>query len=385
MVSSFCLKIPAAVYAGEDVNSAIRKIIREGVDKIVIFTDSSIRKIGLLDGLLALIEGEMKAYAVIDSLVSEPTVYQADAAIKLFRKEKADLIIAVGGGSVMDIAKLCSVLDTDEYTVFELLKNPGIAKKQVKTLMIPTTAGTGAEATPNSIVTVPEQELKVGIVNDSMVADYVILDVNMIKKLPLSIATSTGIDALAHGIECYTSNKATPFSDMFAMEAMRLIFNNILPACLEGDIEAKKNMLFASFYAGVAIAAAGTTGVHALSYPLGGKYHIAHGVSNAMLLAPVMRFNMGEINPELCRIYDVIYHDSSIPNKEKPEKVIERLEEIVEALKIPTDLSTYGVSLDDLDSLVEAAMQVKRLLVNNKREITPADARALYLQIMPKK
>lgn len=131
----------------------------------------------------------------------------------------------------MDTAKLSSVLATDQYGIRELLDKPELAKKCVKTLMIPTTAGTGAEATPNAIVAVPEKELKVGIVNENMIADYVILDAVMIKKLPRKIAASTGVDALAHAIECFTSNKANPFSDVFALEALDIILNSIILAC----------------------------------------------------------------------------------------------------------------------------------------------------------
>ena len=163
-------------------------------------------------------------------------------------------------------------------TVHDLLEAPGRAKKCCPTLMIPTTAGTGSEATPNAIVAVPEQELKVGIVSDAMIADNVLLDPLMIKNLPRKIAAATGVDALAHAIECYTSNKANPISDTFALEALDMILNNILPACDSADAVSQKSaMQLASFYAGVAITASGTTAVHALSYPLGGKYHIAHG------------------------------------------------------------------------------------------------------------
>ena len=186
-----------------------------------------------------------------------------------------------------------------------------MAKKCVKTLMIPTTAGTGAEATPNAIVAVPEKELKVGIVNDAMIADGVILDARMIKSLPGSIAAATGVDALCHAIECFTSKKRNPFSDTFALQAFEMIVKNIEKACDDpGAMEEKSNMLLASFYAGVAITASGTTAVHALSYPLGGKYHIAHGVSNAILLAPVMKFNEPACRARFALAYDRLAPDA---------------------------------------------------------------------------
>jgi len=295
----------------------------------------------------------------------------------------ADFIMAVGGGSVMDTAKLASILMTDEYGIKELLDTPGRARKCMKTLMIPTTAGTGSEATPNAIVAVPEKQLKVGIVNTEMIADYVILDAVMIKKLPRKIAAATGVDALAHAIECYTSNKANPFSDVFALQALDMILNNIERACDDPEaMDAKNTMLLASFYAGVAITASGTTAVHALSYPLGGKYHIAHGVSNAILLAPVMRFNEPACRPLLAKAYDRCLRGGAQTEEEKSAAVIARLEEIVRHLDIPTSLTEFGVPREDLEALVASGMEVTRLLVNNMRQVTPNDARKIYQEVL---
>lgn len=384
MNTNYSLRMPSVIYGGEDMKSSVEEILSSGFQKIVLFTDKSIRSLGLLNDLLQILEKRQITLRIIDDLHPEPTVEQANEAIQVFRQEHADLIIAVGGGSVMDIAKLCSVLDTDAYTIHDLLDRPGIAVKQTKTLMFPTTAGTGAEATPNSIVTLPEKQLKIGIVNPNMIADYVILDAELIRNLPKHIAASTGIDALAHAIECYTSLKATPLSDLYAMEAMRLIFPNIIPACCEKEnMAAKRAMLLASFYGGVAITASGTTAVHALSYPLGGKYHIPHGVSNAMLLAPVMRYNKDACAHELVNVFNQVMPDPTVADADKPELVIRELERIVKVLEIPTDLSSFGVPREDLDTLVQAGMEVTRLLNNNRRKVTMDNARSLYLQIMP--
>ena len=252
---------------------------------------------------------------------------------------------------------------------------------------IPTTAGTGAEVTPNAIVAVPEKELKVGIVNENMIADYVILDARMIKNLPRKIAAATGVDALAHCIECFTSNKANPFSDLYALEGLDLILNNIEKACDDPEAMAEKNrMQIAAYYGGLAITASGTTAVHALSYPLGGKYHIAHGVSNAILLAPVMRFNSEHpaVRERLAAAYDRCCHEEKTCTtvEEKTAWMIARLEHIVKHLDIPTSLKEFGVPAEDLEGLVNAGMQVQRLLVNNMRPVTADDARKLYQEIM---
>ena len=358
-------------------------LARERVKRLALFTDKGIEATGLVELPLEQIRQFGAEAVVLDDLPPEPTYGQVQKLVDQCRESGVDFILAVGGGSVIDTAKLSSVLLKNTVSVHDLLEDPGRAGKCVKTLMIPTTAGTGAEATPNAIVAVPEKELKVGIVNDAMIADYVILDPEMIRHLPRKIAASTGIDALAHAIECFTSRKATPFSDLFALNALEMILTNIETACDDpGALAAKEKMLVASFYGGVAITASGTTAVHALSYPLGGKYHIAHGVSNAILLAPVMRFNEPACRPRLAQVYDRCMGGPAAAPEEKSAAVIDRLEEIVKHLDIPVSLQEFGVPPEDLDGLVKAGMEVTRLLVNNPREVTPADARAIYEQVL---
>ena len=386
MLTKYNLKMPHAVYSGENALENLEKILRtEGARKVAVFTDKGIEGTGLLEYPLEQIRKAGVEHLILDELPPEPTYAQAQALVDAFKASGADFIVAVGGGSVMDTAKLSSIAATDAYGIKELLDEPARGKKFVKTLMIPTTAGTGAEATPNAIVAVPEKELKVGIVNDEMIADYVILDAVMIKKLPRKIAAATGVDALCHAIECWTSNKANPFSDMFAMQALDLILNHIETACDDPEaMDAKNKMQIASFFAGVAITASGTTAVHALSYPLGGKYHIAHGVSNAILLVPVMKFNEPVCQEKLARAYDRCVHEDRgcQTDQEKSAYMLRWMEEIVKHLDIPTSLKEFGVPEEDLEGLVKAGMEVTRLLVNNMRQVTPDDARAIYQQIM---
>ena len=383
-LEKYSMTMPRTVYSGKDALENLKTIVKDA-KKVAIFTDRGILSTGLVDLPLAKLQEAGKETIVISDLPPEPTYMQVQKLVDEFKASGADFIVAVGGGSAMDTAKLASLLATERYTVKDLLDDPTLAVKTVKTCLIPTTAGTGSEATPNAIVAVPEQELKIGIVNSSMVPDYVVLDAEMIRKLPRKIAAATGIDAMAHAIECFTSNKANPFSDIFALEAFDLIMNNIETACDDPDtMEAKNRMQIAAFYAGVAITCSGTTAVHALSYPLGGKYHIAHGVSNAILLVPVMKFNEPVIRGKLAAAYDRIVHGEKTctTEAEKSAWVVERMGQIVRHLDIPTSLSEFNVPREDLEGLVKAGMQVQRLLVNNMRTVTPEDARNIYLEIM---
>ncbi|WP_368252354.1 iron-containing alcohol dehydrogenase [Enterococcus sp. 2201sp1_2201st1_B8_2201SCRN_220225] len=385
MLTDYNLKMPKDIRAGEHAIEQLESIISQGIKKIVIFTDKGLLDLSLVDLPIQIIEKAGIDYTILSDIPAEPNYHEAQGVIDTFKKENADFIIAVGGGSVMDVAKLASILATDEYSVKDLLDNPLLATKQVTSLMIPSTAGTGAEATPNAIVGVPEKDLKIGIVNPEMIADYVLLDGRMTQNLPKPIAAATGVDALCHAIECFTSAKANPISNTFALEALDLIMNNLVEACTNPEaLEAKRKMLLGSFYAGVAITASGTTAVHALSYPLGGKYHIAHGVSNAILLTPVMKFNEPAIKDLLAVAYDRVIKDGhkEWSVDEKSAYMIGQLDEIVKVLEIPTSLKTFNVPAEDLDGLVAAGMEVTRLLVNNKREVTPEDARNIYLQIL---
>lgn len=376
------LRIPGNVYAGQGAVRYIEEIIGQSSRKTVVFTDKGIRDAGLLEEPLRWIRKSGTECVVLDAIPSEPTYIQAQQLIDEFQRERADFIVAIGGGSVMDIGKLASIANGPDFKIKDLLHDPK-GKKQVKSLMIPTTAGTGSEATPNSIVGIPEQQVKTGIVNTEMLADHVILDSEMIRKLPRKIGASTGIDALAHAIECYTSNKANYFSDMFALEAIELILKNIEKACdNEQASEAKMAMMIAAFYGGAAITASGTTAVHALSYPLGGKYHIPHGVSNAILLAPVMRFNEEVCRERLAAVYDRVNQKSALSDKEKAEWVIKKIEKILRHLEIPQNLKEWGVEDVDIEELIEGGMKEKRLLDNNRRIVTPEDARKIYSEII---
>ena len=385
MLTKYNLKMPHAVYGGENSMDSIADIIKSvNAKKVAMFTDKGLRKLGLFDMPEAVVKSTGVEYYVLDELPPEPSYMAVQTVVDEFKKSGADLIVACGGGSVMDAAKLASILVTDEYGVKELLDNPGMAKKCVPIVLIPTTAGTGAEVTPNAIVGVPEKELKIGIVNENMIADYVILDARLIKNLPRKIAAATGVDALAHCVECFTSNKANPFSDMFALEGADLILNNIEKACDDPNAMAEKNrMQMAAYYGGLAITASGTTAVHALSYPLGGKYHIAHGVSNAILLTPVMRFNAQSeaFRARLALVYDRCCHED-VTVDEKAQWVIARMEHIVKHLEIPTSLKEFNVPAEDLEGLVQAGMSVQRLLVNNMITLTADDARKLYQEIL---
>ncbi len=384
MIKNYALKLPQVVFGGEDATEQLVSVIEKaGAKNVAVFTDPSLRKLGLVDPALAAIKEAGAEAHIFDNIPAEPSYIQVQEVVDEVTGTGTELVVAVGGGSVMDTAKLACVCAGAPYTVHDLLKDPARARKQLPCVAVPTTAGTGAEATINAIVAVPEDEVKIGIVNDAMMPDVVLLDVRMVQNLPRSIAAATGVDAMCHAIECFTCKKANPFSDTFALEAFDLIINNIEHACdSKDDLEAKRAMQIAALYGGIAITASGTTAVHGLSYPLGGKYHVPHGVSNAILLSPVMHFNEPAIRDRLAAAYDRAIKGDAKTEQEKSAAVIKRMDEIVEHLDIPKTLDALGVHDAPIDWLAEAGIQQQRLLSNNKREVTLEDAKAIYRQIM---
>lgn len=353
--------------------------------KVVIITDQGVWNSGLVDKPKALLEQAGIQVYVINNTPPEPSVDQVQAIFQAAREFEGQMVIGIGGGSSMDTAKIVSLLLTNNTGLRELVKGKvPIKRRGVPTLMIPTTAGTGSEATPNAIVLVPEEELKVGIVSEKMVADCVILDPEMTVNLPKHITANTGMDALCHAIECYISKKANPFSDTFALKAVSLISRSIRKAYHDGhDLAAREDMLLGALFGGVSIATSSTTAVHALSYPLGGKYHIPHGLSNAILLPDVMKFNLDVCEEKFKDIAMAMGIDvAGKTAKKAAEEMIGNLYALVNDLEIKCDLRAKGINEEVLDELVEAAAKVTRLLDNNPKVVTKKDMRAIYEKLL---
>lgn len=251
-------------------------------------------------------------------------------------------------------------------------------------MLIPSTSGTGAEVTPNAIVTLPEEELKVGIVSPLLLPKLVILDPIITLGLPKSITAATGMDAFTHSLESFISTKANPISDMFALESIRLISASIVEAYENGSsIQARENMLLGSTYGGMALTAAGTAAVHALAYPLGGKYRIPHGVANSMLLPHVMEFNMDAITKRLSLAAETMgIAASDLTAEQAAEAVVQKIREWTKRLNIPQDLKAFGVTASDVDDLADSASKVTRLLHNNPKPLSLENIKDIYRKLI---
>lgn len=356
------------------------------VRRIALITQPVMERTGVVARVVAALREKDVQALVVRDVQPEPTIENVES---VFREQiepfAPDAVLSIGGGSVLDAAKLFAVRMTNRQPLREWLGVDLIALPGVPLILVPTTSGTGSEVTPNAIVTLPDEELKVGIVSRHLLPQLVILDAALTLDLPKPITAATGMDAFIHALESYISTKANPISDMFAMESMRLIGANLIEAYENGrSLPAREAMLIGSMYGGLALTAAGTAAVHALAYPLGGMFNITHGVANSMLLPHVMAFNLDAIVGRLANVahaLDIARHDDS--DQAAAEKLLARLRQWTAALDIPQDLRAFGVAEEHLDALALAASKVKRLLGNNPKPLSLADIRSIYQRLLP--
>jgi alcohol dehydrogenase class IV len=354
------------------------------VTSALIITQPPMVDLGFVEQIVSQLAAKGISADTNTNILPEPTLENIEQVFEATASKNYDVLIGIGGGSVLDTTKILSVLKTNDASVEQLLGTDLVANPGVPTILIPTTSGTGAEVTPNAIVTLPDQELKVGIVSKYLLPTLVILDPVLTLKLPKPITAATGMDAFTHSLESFISTKANPISDMFALESIRLISTSIVEAYQNGEsIEAREKMLVGSMYGGMALTSAGTAAVHALAYPLGGKYKIPHGVANSMLLPHVMKYNMDAITDRLALVAEPMgISAQGLSNSQLAEKVVEKIIEWTDVLEIPQDLKNYGVKEEELPEISVSASQVTRLLNNNPKKLSLADIEAIYRQLL---
>jgi alcohol dehydrogenase class IV len=381
----YSFQAPNKIVAGVNSIEHIYELVHNYQAKnVVIITDPGVWRAGLVDKPKAILESAGILVDVVNNVPSEPELAQVKEIFHMVEGNDYQLIIGMGGGSSMDVAKIVAVLMTNDCKIEDILGVDKIRKRGIPTLMIPTTAGTGAEATAGAIVTLAAQELKVGVVSNNIIPNSVIIDPKMTENLPPAITASTGMDAFTHALECYISTKANPFSDALALRAIRLIYKSLPIAYEDGaNMEARHNMMIGALFGGMCIALSGTAAVHALAYPLGGKYKIPHGISNAMLLPYVMEFNLDVVEDKFTDVATEMGLDVyGFSKKQTAKVVLESIYDLVNRVNIPSDLKQYGISYDDLDGMAEAASKVTRLLKNNPKKLSKEDMKAIYKRLL---
>lgn len=375
---------PRIIMGAGTLTKVVAEINRLKCKKAMIVTDPGLVKAGIVKKLEDILADGNIVFTTFDQVEPDPRLEIAILASVQVQESGTDIIIGLGGGSSIDIAKIASILATNKgdlssYLGVDLIPEPGL-----KTIIIPTTAGTGSEVTPIVILSDVDEKLKKGAVSPFLFPDVAILDPALTVGLPPQVTAATGMDALIHAVEAFTSINATSITDMLAEQAIKLISQNIRTAFSNGNnLEARNKMLEGSLLAGMAFANAGVTAVHAFAYPIGAEFHIPHGIANSIMLIPVMEFNMMGNLGKFSRMAAFLQANTvGLNQREAALLTIKALQELYDDLQLPKKLSAYGVKDADIPALAEGVMKVTRLLANNPRILTQKDAEAIYRRVL---
>ena len=363
--------------AGPDQAQALAEKLPDGPCLFV--TDADIVRLGLADAYRDAI-GATREVVIFDAVEADPSKETLLAATEAGRAAEVASVVALGGGSPMDVAKLAAYLlgsgdDLDQ------IWGVGLATgSRLPLALVPTTAGTGSEATPISVITC-EGGTKLAVNSAPLIADWAVLDATLTLGLPRHVTAATGIDAIVHAVEAYTSARLkNPLSDALAREALRLLTTN-LPLVIEqpDSLDARSAMLLGAHLAGLAFSNAPVAGVHALAYPLGGLHHVPHGLSNALMLRHVLAHNLEAAREQYAELAEIVDPDCAGQGSQaRAALLIERLDQLARDTGLALRLRDHGVAEDEAPTLAREAMKQTRLLVNNPCEITESDAQRLY-------
>jgi alcohol dehydrogenase class IV len=335
--------------------------------------------LGLCTPLVEALEAEGCSVTIWHELVGEPTIREFETALALLRDCRADAVIGLGGGSAMDVAKLLAALADGAQGIDDVI---GVDKLKARSLWlacIPTTAGTGSEVTPIAILGDEDADLKKGVVSRWLVPDAAYLDPILTVSMPPAVTAATGIDALTHCIEAYANRLAHPMVDHYALEGIRLISQNLERAVKDGaDLDARAAMLRGSLYGGICLGPVNTAAVHALAYPLGGEFHIAHGVANSLLLPHVLLVNLDHAPERYAAVARALGVDCTGDHRADALKGIDRIIDLSIKCGIKRRLSDFGIERDAIPRMASAAMTVTRLLERNPRILTEEDVVSIY-------
>jgi alcohol dehydrogenase class IV len=318
-------------------------------------------------------------WTVYSNIKAEPTVSDFMEVLGMARSFGADSVVGIGGGSVLDVTKLVAAFYNSKQRVEDCFGTGLIQKKGLWFACLPTTAGTGSEVSPNAILLDERDHLKKGIVSPYLIADAAYVDPKLTWTVPAKVTADTGMDALTHCIEAYTNKFAHPAVDIYALKGIQLIAANLERAVKDGkDVEAREALALGSLYGGLCLGPVNTAAVHALSYPLGGEFHIPHGLSNAILLPSVMKFDMPANIKRHAEVAIALGCEPGANDEETARRGVDFIYRLAEAVGIPKKLTDLGIPQTAVDGMAKAAMQVQRLLKNNPREVTEQDARNIY-------
>jgi alcohol dehydrogenase len=378
---SFVINQPTRIHFGAGIIADLAKVVRAvGGSKVLLVVDPGLQAAGLLDTITAPLGQDAIKFEIYDRIDPEPGLQLADKGAELARKAKADCVIGVGGGSAMDVAKAISILRTnggkaEDYLGLGKIKKPGLPK-----IMVPTTAGTGAEVSFTAVFINEKTRSKAGMNGDPLYPEAAVLDPVLTLSLPPHVTAATGIDALTHALESFISVQAHAVSEMYSLEAIALISENLGKAYAHGgNLEARSAMLLGSMLAGKGLATAGVGLVHAMAYPLGGMFNIPHGLANAVLLPYVMEYNILGAPEKFVQLAELLGREvGGMTQREAAYGAVEAIIQLNEDVGIPASLAELDLPKEKIPEMADIALTVTRPVENNPRRPTREDVIKIY-------
>ncbi|KAB2494030.1 iron-containing alcohol dehydrogenase [Priestia endophytica] len=351
-----------------------------GSKKAIIITDKVIRQTGLLSKVIFSLEEINLAVDIMDEVMPEPPFENLEQMMIQLEGKEYDLLIGVGGGSVLDATKVLSIMLTNQENVRDLVGIEKVQNAGISTILVPTTSGTGSEVTYNAIFTDVRDKVKKGIVSPYLLPKVAIVDPALTLTVPPSVTAATGMDALVHAVESYTAIRAGELTDGIALQAIKLISRSLRKAVYNGkDVKAREDMAMGSLLAGISLGNAGVGAVHALAYPLGGKFKVPHGVANSLLLPFVMKYNVVADLEKFAEVAKALGENiEGLSLREAANCTVYALTQLAQDIGIPSSLKDVGVTAEDIPNLAEEASKIDRLLNNNPRWLTVKEIEKIY-------
>ena len=381
MLGSFRVRTPDWILFGFDTVGQVGiEAKRLGAGKVMLLTDPGVAKAGLLDPVYESLKGEGLEYDIFDQVEPEPSIDNLMEASRMAKQGKFDIFVAVGGGSSMDTTKLVSAMMTNEGNIQDFFGVDNVPQRGLPTIMVATTSGTGSEVTRMAVFTDKEANLKRVVSAQNILADVAIVDPNMTRSMPQAVTAATGIDAFIHAVESYVAINASPMTDTIALEATRLVAENLGPAFANGnDMTARYNMALGSFMAGITLNNAGVGAVHALAYPIGAEYHLSHGLALIVIFGETMRSISISCLPKFRRIAEAMGIDvEGLSPWEAADATVQGMTELAKMVGLPTTLSEVEGDQSKVQEWAKAAHGEQRLLGNTPRTLSVEDVAEIF-------
>jgi len=365
------------VFGNGTLDQLCDEITALSAERILIVTISPL--LDRLNGLITKLKAANILVRIDVNIMQEPSFADVEQLMQEANEFNPDVVAGIGGGSVLDVAKLIAALLDNEQQLKDITGIGLLKKRSKKLICVPATSGTGSEVSPNAILVDETDNQKKGIISPFLVPDIVYVDPLLTISVPPAITAATGLDALTHCLEAYTNLFAQPFIDVYAYEGMRLIAANLVQAVKNGnDEEARSQVAMGSLLGGFCLGPVNTAGVHALSYPLGSTFHLAHGLSNALLLPYVMEFNCVAAPKKYAEVAMALGCSRENDDMKTALRGIDKIRSLISECGVPARLSEVGIPREAIPQMAADAMKITRLLKNNPRPVTEADAIAIY-------